>query len=1370
MSRWTRFALLGVGLALALPQAADSQSDVLTGRVFDPDGAPLAGARVEAVSIDTEITRSALTDRNGRYLIMFPDGGGRYVVRVTYIGMGEVVETVIREAGEEILLTDLAMSISAIPLDGITVRAAAPTPGQGDTGEESLSLSQQMLNRLPLPDLDPNTVAQLAAGVIATDADSLTGLAGFSVAGMSDLLNQVTLDGMMVDGELGVPEEGVRQTRITTSTFDPSRGGFAGGLVSMTSARGGNRAGGALTYRLDDDALQLAASATVNAFTRHHTGGSWGGPIVRNRLFYNTSFQFSRNTRHRFALDAVDPLATQRSGVSADSVGRFLAILENGLAIPVDGQTGAYNQVSDDLRLQGRVDWNAVQRPDASHTLTARVNANLSVQDSTRIRELDLAQRGGETERDSRMASMALTSRFRTNWTHRLNVSYSEGRNEALPFVEMPEGVVRVTSEFADGTRETRSLSFGGNRGMPMESWSRELQMANELSVMVPAGRHLHRLKVGGAVQRSRSHVRSADNLFGTFVYSSLEAFEANRPDRFERSLSERDVETGRVETSFFVGDTWRISHPLELTLGFRWDHTRLDGAPDRNPAVEAAFGRRTDVAPQASRLSPRLGFSYRLSAPREPVRALTGGVGVFAGRTPTTLFSQALRQTGLADAEQRLLCIGAAVPTADWALFMSDPTAVPDACADGGPGQPPALASRAPTVTLIHPDQSLPSSLRVDVGYRTQLGPTLNANVRYMYSMGFGLWRYRDMNIDEERTFLLPEEGRPFYGEPSAIVPGSGAVSMATSRVHPEFGNVYDVTADLRSHAHQVTTSLMGAVSEKTTVMANYTLSFARDQGSAGGGFRGFGGLGGFSLSVPTAASPNDVEWAPGSNDRRHTLNFAVSHAFGRAFELTAMTRLSSGAPFTPIVNRDMNGDGLRNDRAFIFDPVAATDPAVAESMVRILATAPARIQDCLEEQLGTIAGRNSCRNEWTQSLDLRAGIRPDLPRLERRLTVSVDARNVLTGVDHLVHGRDDLRGWGGSRSADPVLLYVRGFDPEASAFRYEVNEGFGQTRRGGNAFRNPFSITVSARMTLGGNPAISNRGFGGIRGMGIRGAGTPGMMRGQAGRAEAGLTRGALEPEAILDAVFANPARAVLARGDSLELTEIQAARIEAVADSMDADFAQRREQLAPLVDALVEAAADGPGQGQRIQEAQRDLLTQVEAVWQQHTAAMARIRTILSDPQWDALPEDLRNAPRGGIPGLRGSGARPGAGISGVNLLDRILANPLPVLLELADSLALSPEQVNQVRVISQGLQEKLDQRRASLGRRFDNVRPGEQGRLFAEIQPEIQRSRAEIMDALRAVEAVLTAEQWERLPEAIRNPFRTGARGQERQRVR
>src|SRR5690606_10048170 len=266
-------------------------------------------------------------NEQGRYMILFPDGGGRYVLRVTFLGMADVVRTLVREAEEELLVADVTMEPEAIRLDSLTVRAVLPPPTAGRAGEESTMLPQALVNRLPLPDLDPATLALLAEGVIATELDSLTGRMGFSVAGMSELLNQITLDGTVLRaGDLGVPEEGVRLTQITTSTFDASRGGFAGGLVSMTTARGANRASGALTYRLADDALQAKASPTVNAFTRHDLGGAWGGPIVRNKLFYNVSFQLSRNVNHRFALAADDPLAVQRSGVNVDSISRFLSI------------------------------------------------------------------------------------------------------------------------------------------------------------------------------------------------------------------------------------------------------------------------------------------------------------------------------------------------------------------------------------------------------------------------------------------------------------------------------------------------------------------------------------------------------------------------------------------------------------------------------------------------------------------------------------------------------------------------------------------------------------------------------------------------------------------------------------------------------------------------------------------------------------------------------------------------------------------------------------------------------------------------------------------------------------------------------------
>jgi hypothetical protein len=131
-------------LALALPASAQ-EADILTGRVLGADGKPIIGARVEVVSAETEITRSVLTDQNGRYLLQFPDGGGRYLVRITYIGLGDIVQAVVRNAEEELLLTDFVMRPQAIALDAITVAAQRPPPSQAGAGDQSTALSQEML-------------------------------------------------------------------------------------------------------------------------------------------------------------------------------------------------------------------------------------------------------------------------------------------------------------------------------------------------------------------------------------------------------------------------------------------------------------------------------------------------------------------------------------------------------------------------------------------------------------------------------------------------------------------------------------------------------------------------------------------------------------------------------------------------------------------------------------------------------------------------------------------------------------------------------------------------------------------------------------------------------------------------------------------------------------------------------------------------------------------------------------------------------------------------------------------------------------------------------------------------------------------------
>jgi hypothetical protein len=516
--------------------------------------------------------------------------------------------------------------------------------------------------------------------------------------------------------------------------------------------------------------------------------------------------------------------------------------------------------------------------------------------------------------------------------------------------------------------------------------------------------------------------------------------------------------------------------------------------------------------------------------------------------------------------------------------------------------------------------------------------------------------------------------------------------------------------------------------------------------------------------------------------NDRRHNLNLTLAYPISQSIEITAITRLSSGQPFTPIVNRDVNGDGSRNDRAFIFDPATTGDSAIANGMARLLDAVPGSVRECLESQIGEISERNSCRNPWTQSLDLRASIRPNLPTVGRRLTLSLDGRNVLTGLDQLFHGRDRMKGWGEGQRADANLLEVRGFDPTTQSFNYEVNEGFGQTNRGPNAFRNAFSLTISARLAIGGQPGQNNRGFGTIAapsfgdfGGGGRGGpgggdfggrdfGGRGGPGGAGGFAMGDLLRGGAEGanvDSLLDATLANPVARILRLKDTLALNEQQVRSLTLISDTLDAQFVRRREALTPLLRNLVTQTASAGQQGGRrggldpetMRQVQLEIQPLMSSAQREAREAVGLAQRELTTEQWDRIPADIRNAGQAQASG-RG-------GFNAVGLIDRMLANPLPVLLELRDTLKFSPEQIAQIEAISNGLQEKLNARREELGRRFDNAQDGaQQGRLFQEIQPDIEATRKEVGDALEAVEKILTSEQWKQVPDRIRNPFQQG----------
>jgi hypothetical protein len=569
-------------------------------------------------------------------------------------------------------------------------------------------------------------------------------------------------------------------------------------------------------------------------------------------------------------------------------------------------------------------------------------------------------------------------------------------------------------------------------------------------------------------------------------------------------------------------------------------------------------------------------------------------------------------------------VCIGSDVPLPDWAAYASDPSAIPTACANGGSGTPnPAFANQRPNVTVFDPDFGAPRSWRASLGASRRFGVRWGASIDGSFALGTNLYSVRDLNLDPTPRFSLTNEGgRPVFVAPGDIVPTTGAISLLSSRRYDQYAQVLDVTSGLRSRTAQLTLSLNGVTPNDIIWNLSYTLMRSVDQSSfynAGGGAGGgFGGSAGGGFGAPTTAgNPNDFPWARSDFERRHSIVGSTTWLVKPWIDITSVIRVTSGAPYTPRVGSDVNGDGARNDRAYIFDPneaSAAGDTAVSNAMRRLLDDGPRNARDCLAKQLGTIAARNSCTGSWTPSLDLQANIRPNFGgTLGRRLMISVSAINPLAGLDQLLHGANGLRGWGQPNRADPTLLYVRGFDPNAQRFIYQVNERFGDNPAARTAIRTPFQIALQARVQLGPDRQRELM---------------EGMLRGINGQRAAGGRRGGrgFDIRTIVNRVAPNPVATIVEMKDSLGVTPDQITRLQAIADSLTV-------KNDSLIASVEEQLAKGQG-GADLASVFPNIQPKLQQARDNYLAAVRSARTVLTPEQWAKLPEEVRNPtlPRG------------------------------------------------------------------------------------------------------------------------------------------
>jgi hypothetical protein len=1184
------FALLAVaGLAAASSPAA-AQTDVIRGRVLTVEGLPLQNVRVTATSIPGNVTREARTNREGSYQIAFANGPHDYIMGFSLIGYAFKQFEIKQVADEDVLIADARLSV--VQLDTVVSTASNQQRVSRNSQTPDVSGSEQTINNTNLPPELQGDLAAMAASLPGvTLIPGLDGQPdGFSVLGLGADQNTTTMNGMSFNSS-NLPRDAQVQSSLSTSTLDVSRGGFSGGNFNLSAASGSNFRTRGTSFVFNAPALEWtdrAAQAVGTEYTNLSLGGVVSGPISYNKSFFSLSYQLGRQSQDNATLLNTNALGLVTAGVAYDSAQNLLAILrQRGLSPSAGGlhQT----RLSDNGRVFGNVTYSP-PTSSSGQTIGVTYNANWSRQDPAFGSATSLASASGDRTNWGG-GLQARHTIYIGNTLSETQASASFSRNYGTPFLVLPAGNVRVSSDLPDGASGVSSLTFGGGQGFGSTSQSRSAGLQNTLSWFDNANKH--RLKLETELNYSGSEVNQSFNRLGTFSFNSLSDLANGVPASFTRSLSAYDRTINLFLAGASIGDSYRRNQNLQIQYGVRVDGAHYATAPIYNPDVDRLFGLRNDHVPNPISISPRIGFQKTLGqapeifaftgAQRAPRAIVRASVGVFTNNPSVGLISSALDNTGLASGAQQISCVGPAAPIPNWSGYENDPGSIPTTCADGTLGTP--FATSAPNVFLVSPDYHTPRSVRANASWNgSLLDGRFSAGISGTYSLNLDQQRSFDLNFKPSTQFSL-DDGRPVFAQAANIVPSTGSIAPGDAHVTTAYTHVYETRSDLQSRSSQIQLSLAPIPHGPTkfTWSATYTYLHTREL------------ISGFQS---TAGNPLDRVWST-NGQGPHQISYNLRYNLFNAAAITWNGSFRSGSRFTPMVAGDVNGDGSSNDRAFIYNPSAVTDTALASGMRQLLANASPATRNCLQSQIGHIASRNSCLAPWSSNASIQLSLDRAKFRMPQRANVSFSLNNPLGAADLALNGSGHLKGWGQSYAPDQSLLYVRGFDPTTQRFTYQVNQRFGATSPALVVLRSPVVFTTQVRLDVGA----------------MRERQTLGMQLGQ-GR----ILPGTRAPEALFRAIgvssISNPMATIIRQQDSLHLTVVQADSLAA----MNRRYTYRCDSLwAPVARYFVklpERYDEGEAYGLYLhtRRAQIDMITQLAPT----------IRALLT-------PEQLRKIPQ-------------------------------------------------------------------------------------------------------------------------------------------
>ncbi len=978
----------------------------ILGKVEDAHDRRIAGATVTLRDTSTGFARRTTSSENGNFFFENLAVGGPYEIKVIALGFSPVVtDGTLLHIGERAVVRIRMSETRAQSLRDVRVEGTSDLRNGGAGGPAYL-IPAAAIRNLPLLNRDFTGLFGIAA--------QATGPSSLNVSGQHAKFNAIQVDGGSANDIFGINVtpgavagarvislEALQEIQIAVAPFDVRQGGFSGGLINAVTRSGTNKYQGStfISVTRPDLVGPDTASHVSDKFTSRQYGGTFGGPIIRNRLHFFT---------------AIDLQSAQKP---------FVGQATSNPSIGIKDSTA--RRVQNIIRTNYGFDPGGPEAPDL-HQPTANVFIKLSGQPSRR-HSLELSQSwvDARTEelnrivgsREAWQLSASGTTRFAHNRVTRFRATSVMGglTNELMlsstSLSYRSQSTNRTPIFLVQADVLNSFVAAGSSRGAQD---TRTDQKIVEFTDNLTWNRDNHVLTFG--TQNQLLHFR--DNFFlgswGTWTFGSVDSLARGVPSQYEVALPVRSggpfADYRVTIISGYAQDRWNPTQRLSLTAGLRTD-IPYSNAPVINPALaaNARLGNiDTSRFPSGNGLvSARLGFTFDLGSSGSA--QLRGGIGSFTGRPPFAWLSGAFVNTGL---EQSLLICRSreGIPAA-----TADITSLPTQCLQSQPS-----AGAVPTINSVDPNFRFQQSVKHVLGFDRRFAGGMKSSIDII------LTRTRNSLLVDDINLQAPSvnsEGRAMYGSL-----GSTGIS-SPKRIDAAFGPVFLFHNRTAEKSISISGTLNKAWTSGAHVDVGYNWSRTQDVMSvvANNAILLF-------QRSPIDGTIADRRLGISNRDIPHNLVASSTIPLRWGFAISPYLRARSGTPFAYVVTGDANGDGTTpNDLVYVprdQSDITLADPSTYAALDNFIASEP-----CLRSQKGRILSRNSCRNPAVFNLDMRVA-----KSFQARRINNVELIADIFNLPNLLSGK-----WGLIRETSPGesksgLLTVSGWDAATNRARYSI------------------------------------------------------------------------------------------------------------------------------------------------------------------------------------------------------------------------------------------------------------------------------------------------------------------------------------------